>query len=75
MKRYAEFYQRGVMTNNVIPACGSDSIVYLDARQSDYNQRSYAAKVAKQRGFIGYRIMAYPILPERAISQVILLAA
>lgn len=70
MKRYAEFYQRGAITGQLIPACGSDSMCYLDARLSLENQKAEAARVAKQRGFVGYRIMAYPILPERAVTKI-----
>lgn len=74
-KRYIEFWHKGIMTGEPIPACGSDSIAYLDARQSDHNQRSTAERIARQRGYIGYRIMAYPILPERALTGLILLDA
>lgn len=70
MKRYAEFYHRGVISGNLIPACGSDSIVFLDARHSLENQKEYARSIALQRGFLGYRIMAYPILPERPLTPV-----
>lgn len=73
MKRYAEFYDRGLITGEPIPACGSDSIVFLDARTSEASQHQRAAKVAADRGYIGYRIMAYPILPLRPVSQLILI--
>lgn len=74
-KRYIEFWHKGIMTGEPIPACGSDSFAYLDARLSDRNQREQAAQIARKRGYIGYRIMAYPILPERALTGLILLDA
>ena len=73
MTRYIEFWHKGVMTGDLIPACGSDSIAYLDARLSLEHQKAHAERIAKQRGFSGYRIMAYPILPERPLTQLITL--
>lgn len=71
MTRYIEFWHKGVMTGEPIPACGSDSFAYLDGRLSLENQKREAAKIARQRGYIGYRIMHYPILPERPITDFI----
>ncbi len=34
---YVQFYQRGVITGNLIPACGSDSVEKLDGRQTVHN--------------------------------------
>lgn len=73
MKRYIEFYQLGHVTGEPIPAVGNDSIAYLDARLSLEHQKAQAERIAKQRGFSGYRIMAYPILPERPLTQLITL--
>jgi hypothetical protein len=39
-----------------IDACGSDSVMSLDGRLSLFSMHKQARELAKQRGFIGYRL-------------------
>jgi hypothetical protein len=63
MRKYIQFYHMSVpnMHNDycskVIEACGSDSVQYLDGRQSDFTNNMIGERVAKANGFVGYKIM------------------
>lgn len=63
---FAEFYHRGVMTGKLIPACGSDSVCYIDGRLALCNMKSAARDVAKRRGFPAFRIMRGPAFNRAA---------
>ena len=39
-----------------IEACGSNAVLIIDGRLSLHNASALAAKVAKERGYIGYTI-------------------
>jgi hypothetical protein len=69
---FAEFYHNSTGWNGsdfsgpvkLIPACGSDSIAYIDARLSTPNAVKIARKIAKQR-----RFPAFKVLRGRSIRQ------
>lgn len=43
-------------TPKPIEACGSNAVLIIDGRLSLHNAATIAAKVAKERGYIGYSI-------------------
>lgn len=69
MKAFARMYQRGVAhpgndwRNYPVEACGTDSVLPLDARESRANMIAAARRYAEHRnatlgkGYIGFRIM------------------
>lgn len=56
MKTFAEFYQRGVVTGDPIPACGDRSIIILDGRNLPIHWVSIAREECAKRRYIGFTI-------------------
>ena len=65
--RFAQFWKMGTGyilgtippefgTPKPIEACGSDGVLIIDGRLSLCNAAALAAKVAKERGYIGFSI-------------------
>ena len=65
--RFAQFWTMGTgyipgtipprfSTPKPIEACGSDAVLIIDGRLSLHNATTIAAKVAKERGYIGFSI-------------------
>ena len=63
MKRYVQFYNMSVpcrwndYISTVQEACGSDSILVLDARHSRYRMNEIARECAIKYDYVGYKIM------------------
>lgn len=53
---FAEFYTRGVRTENLIPACGDRSVYILDGRNSRGTQIQDALQWGRQHGFEAFKI-------------------
>ncbi len=53
---YAQFYQRGVITGNIIEACGDRSVIVLDGRNAPSTLGAIAESECKRRGFVAWRI-------------------
>ena len=65
--RFAQFFtmSAGYIPGTIPPqfgtpkpteACGTDAVLIIDGRLSLHNAATIAAKVAKERGYIGYAI-------------------
>ena len=54
---HAEFYHKGVMTGELIPACGDRSVVIIDGRVTTDTQHDIARTTCKTNGFLAYRLM------------------
>ena len=56
MATYAEFFQVN-LAGEIAPACGSDSIIRLDGRNSRYNQEMLAEEECRRRKFVAWRLI------------------
>ena len=88
MKLFAFFYHNstGYVTGSIppafhpshirpIPATGSDSVLYLDARLNLSNAASIAREICKKRGFIGFTLnRGKTILNEKEVRPLELLS-
>ena len=72
--RFAQFYHPSTGRNGrdctglvaLIPACGSDSILYIDGRLSDANAKRVARETCEKRGFNAFTLHAgASLLSER----------
>jgi len=54
---YAQFYQKGIVSGNLIEACGDRSVIKIDARLTFHNQHAIAREECEKRGFIGYQLL------------------
>lgn len=67
---YAQFYQRGVITNELIEACGDRAVVILDGRRSRQWMGETAAEECARRGYAAWRIFrGDSFLNAKPISQ------
>lgn len=56
---YATFYQKAVWpagTDKLIEACGDRAVIILDGRESTVTHNRIAARVARERGYMGYKL-------------------
>lgn len=53
---FAQFYQRGLISNDLIEACGDRSVIILDGRESNASKGAIAAAECKKRGYVAWRI-------------------
>lgn len=53
---YAQFYRRGVLTGNVIEACGDRAVIFLDGRCSKQWMAETAQEECQRRGYVAWRI-------------------
>jgi len=59
MAYFATFFQFAVYpvgSTEVIEACGDRAIIILDGRESTLNHERIAARVARERGYVGYKL-------------------
>ncbi len=67
---YAAFYQKGVLTGELIGACGDRSVVILDGRLCAHTLGEIAAEECKRRGYLAWRIFkGESFTRSRPISQ------
>jgi hypothetical protein len=53
---FADFYYTGVISGELVSACGSDGVAVLDGRWSMDKMHYEAERIARQRGFLAYKI-------------------
>jgi hypothetical protein len=53
---YAQFYQRGVLTGNLIEACGDRAVIVLDGRVASSTLGAIAASECERRDFVAWQI-------------------
>ena len=73
--RYVQYYHKGVISGDLIPACGDRAIVILDGRNS------ISTSIQDSHRYNGYRRTNYPafqvfegenILRAKAITEIII---
>lgn len=57
MKAYAEFFQKGAVSDVLIGACGDRGTIRLDGRESLTSQMEVAEKTCIERGYLAYQII------------------
>ncbi len=57
MKVYLQFYQKGVISNDLIPACGDRAVIRLDARQKSWRWHKIAQVEGIKRKYPAYSII------------------
>jgi hypothetical protein len=71
MKTYAQFFQKGVMTGNLIEACGDRSIIRLDGRMNQLSMETIAEEECKNRGYIAWQLIrGCSLLQAKPITKV-----
>jgi hypothetical protein len=56
MKKFAQFFHKSAISNQLIPACGSDSVYDIDRRLSNRNAALLAHRICKEKGYLGFTL-------------------
>jgi hypothetical protein len=56
MKKFAQFFHKSAISNQLIPACGNDSVYDIDRRLSNRNAISLAYRICKEKGYLGFTL-------------------
>lgn len=55
-KLYTQFLRKSAISEEIIPACGSDGIFYHDGRWARLTIHKKSEEICKQRKFLGYQL-------------------
>lgn len=53
---YAQFYQKSVISDEIIEACSDRAVIILDGRYNLSDNKIIARLHCEKRGFLGFRI-------------------
>jgi len=57
MATYAQFFHKGVMSDELIEACGDRSVIRLDGRMHQIRQEEVAEKECFKRGYLAWQLI------------------
>ena len=62
MKTYAQFFVVGIVTGELIEACGYRSVIRLDGRMNRLSMETIAENECRKRCYVAWRLIKGPSL-------------
>ena len=65
---FAQFYDKALTSDNLIEVCGDRGIIYLDGRESLFNQIEVCDRYANERNYPAYKILTGETMNRNVIE-------